>query len=335
MKIYDFTNEKGNITALILIERTEIESCEAEHGEFAVEQAITNAILSIADRFELTFMFTKVLSCDVQEDGAAMVRFETAAAPEVALGQYRGLCVPSCEDPDAFADKAVALAAEQISAEVPAMIVERELDALLNEKKSSVLQNVHLNLLTDIHKILEETVRDVSCDWDKDLLWKQAVETTELYFGAGKPELSLDHMVSAVVNVLSLYGKVDDPILVRVTNTVEHRMTEREKLTGEALAEQVFETYLRLSDFSREQWFENNRPEALARTRQNLTLDAIAQVESITVSDGEVQEQIRSFAEEFSLDEAQVREIVSEDALRYDLRRSKARKLVADSAIRI
>lgn len=319
---------------MILVEASEIERGEDGVTDEAFTQAITNAIMSLADSKGLKFMFTRILSYDEQDDGAVMVRFETAAAPEVKLGKYRELNVPNMEDDEVFVEKAVALAAENIDAEVPGMIVERELDALLLEKKSAVLQDVHLNLLTDIYKILEEGIREVTSDYKKEELWQQAMETVQLYFGEGKPELSVDQMISAVANVLSLYGKITDELCARLAQIIEKRMSEREKLTGESLADQVFETYLRVSDFSMEQWFEQNRPEALSRTRQNLTLDAIADAEQLTVSDEEVQAELKRLSDEYELTVEQVRKAVGEEALRFNMRRGKAKKLIADSAVR-
>lgn len=334
MKVYDLQNEKGNISALILVESREIEQQENCSEDEALTRAITNAIMSLADSAGLKFMFTRILSYDEQDDGAVMVRFETAVAPEVKLGQYRGLNVPNIEDTEAFADKAVELASENIDAEVPGMIVERELDALLLEKKSAVLQDVHLNLLTDINKILEEGIREVTSDYEKEDLWKQAMETVQIYFGDGKPDLSMDQMISSVANVLSLYGKITDNLCAKLAQIIEKRMDEREKLTGESLADQVFETYLHVSDFSMEQWLDQNRPEALSRTRRNLTLDAVADAEDLAVSDEEVQVELERLAGEYGLAVDQVKEIVGDEALRFNMRREKAKQLIVNSAVR-
>lgn len=335
MKVYDLQNEKGNISALILVESKEIEQQENCGEDEALTRAITNAIMSLEQTSNAKFMFTRILSYDEQDDGAVMVRFETAIKPEVKLGQYRGLSVPTMEEEETFAEKALELAAENIDAEVPAMIVERELDALLVEKKSAILQDVNLNLLTDIYKILEEGIREVTSDYKKDDLWQQAVETVQLYFGEGMSGLSMDQIISAVANVLSLYGKVTDSLCAKLAQIIEKRLDEREKLTAESLADQVFESYLRRIDFSLEQWLDQNRPEALFRTRKNLTLDAVADAEGLSVGDEEVQAELKRLAEEYGLSEEQVKEIVGEDALRFNLRRDKARKLIADSAVRI
>lgn len=333
MKVYDLQNDKGNISALILVESREIEQEDCSEDE-ALTRAITNAIMSLADSTGQKFMFTRILSYDEQDDGAVMVRFETAAAPEVKLGQYRGLNVPAQTDEQAFADKALEIASEHIDAEVPAMIVERELEAILTEKKAAVLQDVHLNLLTDIHKILEEGIRELTSNYTKDDLWKQAMETVEIYFGTGKPALSMDQMISSVANVLSLYGKVTDSLCAKLAQIIEKRMEEREKLTGESLADQVFKSYLKVSGFSMEQWLQQKRPEALERIRRNLTLDAVADAESLTVTDAELQEELEQLCREYDLTAEQFMQMVGEEALRFDLRRKKARKLIADSAIR-
>ena len=334
MKVYDLQNDKGNISALILVESREIEQQENCTEDEALTRAITNAIMSLAESTGQNFVFTRILSYDEQDDGAVMVRFETAVAPEVKLGQYKGLSIPASVPEQEFADRALMLASERIDAEVPAMIVERELDAIVIEKKSSVLQDVHLNLLTDIYKILEEGIREVTSDYTKDDLWKQAMETVEIYFGAGKPQLSMDQMISSVANVLSLYGKVTDSLCAKLAQIIEKRMDEREKLTGESLADQVFESYLKVSGFSMEQWLEQKRPEALERTRKNLTLDAVADAENLSVSDAELQEELEQLCREYDLTAEQLKQMVGEDALRFDLRRKKARQLIADSAIR-
>ena len=334
MKVYDLQNEKGNISALILVESREIEQQENCSEDEALTQAITNAILSLAESTGQKFMFTRILSYDEQDDGAVMVRFETAAAPEVKLGQYRGLRVPAQSDERAFADKALELASAHIDAEVPAIIVERELDAILAEKKSEVLQNVHLNLLTDIYKILEEGIGELTSDYTKDDLWKQAMETVDIYFGAGKPDLSMDQMISSVANVLSLYGKVTDSLCAKLAQIIEKRMDERERLTGESLADQVFESYLKVSGFSMEQWLQQKQPEALERTRKNLTLDAVADAEGLAVTDAELQEELEQLSREYDLTVEQLQQMVGEEALRFDLRRKKAQKLIADSAVR-
>lgn len=334
MKVYDLQNEKGNIHALILVERREIEQQENCGEDEALTRAITNAIMSLADSTGQKFMFTRILSYDEQEDGAVMVHFETAAAPKVSLGQYRGLQVPVQKDEQAFADKALELASGHIDAEVPGMIAERELSAILAEKKSDVLQNVHLNLLTDIYKILEEGIREVTSDYKKDDLWEQAVETVDICFEEGKSTLSMDSMISLAANVLSMYGKVTDSLCAKLAQIIEKRMDEREKLTGESLADQVFESYLKVSGFSMEQWLKQKRPEALERTRKNLTLDAVADAENLTVGDNEVQTELERLAAQYELTAQQVREIVGEDALRFSLRREKAKKLIADSAVR-
>ena len=334
MKVYDLQNDQGNISALILVESREIEQQENCTEDEALTRAITNAIMSLAESTGQNFMFTRILSYDEQDDGAVMVRFETAVAPEVKLGQYKGLSIPASVPEQEFAERALTLASERIDAEVPAMIVERELDAIVIEKKSSVLQDVHLNLLTDIYKILEEGIREVTSDYTKDDLWKQAMETVEIYFGEGKPQLSMDQMISSVANVLSLYGKVTESLCAKLAQIIEKRMDEREKLTGESLADQVFESYLKVSGFSMEQWLEQKRPEALERTRKNLTLDAVADAENLSVSDAELQEELEQLCREYDLTAEQLRQMVGEDALRFDLRRKKAKQLIADSAIR-
>lgn len=333
MKVYDLQNDKGNISALILVEEEEIRR-QACHGEEeALTRAINDAVMSLAQSTGQTFQFTRILSYDEQEDGAVMVWLETAAAPKVTLGRYRGLSIPAMEDPEAFADRAVELAAQGIDAEVPALIVERELDALLTEKRAALLQDIRLNLLTDIGAILEESIRDLGWEYRAEELWAQAAETVELYFDGEKPGVSMDRLVSAAADVLARYGAVTQELCMKLARLVEIRMDEREKLTGEELAGQVFECYLKAGNTTMEQWREQNRPEALARTRKSLTLDAVADAEGLSVGDDEVLRELERLGQQYELTPEQVREIVGEDALRFHMRRDRARRLIADSAL--
>lgn len=334
MRVYDFKNDHGNIHALILVESADMQQDPAKISDDDLQLVISGAIMSLAETKGLKLMFTKILSYDEQDDGAIMLSFEAAAAPEVKLGQYKGIKVPSGYQGEAFAEKAVQLAAENIDAEVPSLIVDHELELVKKEKKSEVLDDLRLNLITDIHEILEQAVHEVTPDYRKDEIWAQAIETTDTYYGgSGRPDMSMDNMVSSIANVLSFYGPITDDLCATIAKIINKRMEERDKLTAESLADQVFETYLHIKGFDEEQWELQHHQTALERTRQNLLLEAVAEAEGLEVTDEAVASEITSIAQEFEITPDEVRQIVSEEAIRYQLRRDSAEQLIVSHAI--
>lgn len=333
MRVYKFENNKGNINALILVEPADMQQNPAEISDDDLQLVISGAIMSLAESKGMKFMFPKILSYDEQDDGAIMINFEAAAAPQVSLGRYKGIKVPAHYKGEDFNEKAVQLAAENIDAEVPAIIVEHELESLKKEKKSEVLDDLRLNIITDIHKILEQAIHEVTPDYKKDQVWLQAIETSDAYYGnGGRPSMSIDTMVSAVADVLSQYGPITDDLCATIANIIDKRMKERDKLTAESLADQVFETYLKIKGFDEAQWEEQNHQAALERTRKNLLLDAIAEAEKLEVGDSEVLAEVDAIAREYEITADQVRQIVSEEAIRYQLRQDKAEKIIIDNA---
>lgn len=334
MRVYEFNNDHGNIRALVLVEAADMRQNPAEISDDDLQLVISGAIMSLAESKGLKLMFTKILSYDEQEDGAIMLSFEAAAAPEVKLGQYKGIKVPSGYTGEAFAEKALRLAAENIDAEVPSLIVDHELELVKNEKKSEVLDDLRLNLITDIHKILEQAIHEVTPDSRKDEVWAQAIETTDTYYGGSRqPDMSMDNMVSSIANVLSYYGPITDDLCATIAKIINKRMEERDKLTAESLADQVFETYLHIKGFDEQQWELQHHTTALERTRQNLLLEAVAEAEGIEISDEMVAAEINSISHEYEITPDEVLQIVSEEAIRYQLRHEYAERLIVDHAI--
>ena len=75
------------------------------------------------------------------------------------------------------------------------------------------------------------------------------------------------------------------------------------------------------------------RPMAETTVRNNVLLDAVAAAENITVSDEEVNDEIKKLAEQYSMEEDKVRAAVGEESLKTDLAAKKAMKLLVESAV--
>ncbi len=332
MKVYDTRKEKGTLTALILVEAKEIRR-DGDPGE-ALEAAVRGAIQSFADTYDLKLMFTRVLSADEQEDGTVMVSFEAAIAPEISLGDYRGITASASSDEE-FEEKVLLQAAEDLEVEIPALFVEREWESLEMQKKSDMLQSTALNMLADLHAILRSGIRELTPDYDEEDVWARAIQTTHDIFRGKEMTMTMEELVTVVGKVLVDYGDIDEAFCIQLERIVDQRMNEQQKLTAEALAGEVFTAYLHSAKQTEEDWREANYSEAVESAKRNLLLDAVADAENIPVSEDEVTAGVQELAENFGIPAEAVRAEIGSEAIRFHLRREKARKFIVSSAVRI
>lgn len=234
-----------------------------------------------------------------------------------------------------FEEKVLSHAAATVEGEVSSIIIERELEAMMMQKKSDMLQSTALNMLADIHAILKSGVRELTSDYDEEDVWEKAIQTThEIFQGTGMT-MTMDELVAVAGRALVNYGDIDEAFCNQLEKIVDQRMKERQKLTAEALADEVFAAYLRSAKQTEDEWKEENHAEALELSKRNLLLDAVAEAEKIPVSEDEVETGVLELAEAFGVTAEAVKAEIGDEAIRFHLRREKARKLIVASARRL
>ena len=77
------------------------------------------------------------------------------------------------------------------------------------------------------------------------------------------------------------------------------------------------------------------RPAAEKQAKISVTLEKIAEVEGITVSDEEIEEELKSLAEQYQLEVDKVREMVPMEELTGSLKTRKSVKVIVDSAVAV
>ena len=77
------------------------------------------------------------------------------------------------------------------------------------------------------------------------------------------------------------------------------------------------------------------RSGAEKQARISVTLEKIAEVENLTVSDEEIEEEFQSMAKQYEMDAAKIREMVPMDELTESLKTRKAVKLIVDNAVAV
>ena len=77
------------------------------------------------------------------------------------------------------------------------------------------------------------------------------------------------------------------------------------------------------------------RPQAEKQAKINVTLEKIAEVEGITVTDEEIEAEFESMAKQYEMDAAKVKELVPAEELTAGLKTRKAVKVIVDSAVAV
>ena len=93
-----------------------------------------------------------------------------------------------------------------------------------------------------------------------------------------------------------------------------------------------FEMYLQYSGMTIEQYKENMKDGAVKNVKIRLALEAVAKAEGLEISDDELNEEYKKFAERYQMEEEKIRELVPAEGLKKDLLNEKAVKFVKDNA---
>ena len=94
------------------------------------------------------------------------------------------------------------------------------------------------------------------------------------------------------------------------------------------------EQYLKLMNISKEDFMERVKPDAIARIKTSLVLDAVATAENIVISEDEINEEIQNMATMYQMDFDSLKEMVSENeikAISKDLAAKKALALIGEN----
>ena len=77
------------------------------------------------------------------------------------------------------------------------------------------------------------------------------------------------------------------------------------------------------------------RPAAEKQAKISVTLEKIAEVENLTVSDEEIEEEFQSMAKQYEMEAAKIKEMVPVDELTDSLKTRKAVKIIVDNAVAV
>ena len=132
-----------------------------------------------------------------------------------------------------------------------------------------------------------------------------------------------------------------------IDKAAENTAVEMPKALVEAELDSQLERFayqLQMSGYSMEQYAQMMggdmntlrnafRPQAEKQAKINVTLEKIAEVEAITVTEEDIAAEIESMAKQYEMDAAKVKEMVPAEELTNGLKTRKAVKIIVDSAV--
>lgn len=97
------------------------------------------------------------------------------------------------------------------------------------------------------------------------------------------------------------------------------------------------EQYLQFTGMTQKQYIDTLEPQAIARIRTRLTLEAVAAAEGLVASDDEFEAEIAEMAKMYNMEVDKVKEILGSQAeqIKSDIVVKKAAKLLADNAVEV
>lgn len=198
-------------------------------------------------------------------------------------------------------------------------------------------QEVTFNVVC--HEVKYEQKPELNDDFVKELNRENINTVEELRnsirdtFKARKEQEAKNHVIDTVVDIATNNAQINIPE-VMIENEVEemiHNTEHRFEHQGINL-----DLYLQYIGSSREQLKEQFKPEAEKRIRYNLTLEKIAEVENIQVSEDELNEELKNIADYYNMSVEEVKKAFPntkdiEDSIKI----RKAVDFLVDNAVKL
>ena len=188
---------------------------------------------------------------------------------------------------------------------------------------------------TEIHEVKEkelpelddEFAKDVDEDVDslEELKAKIKDELKEQKVQAAREAIQDEAIDEAVAN--AKIGDIPEPM---IEDDVQRQMDQY--FAGMQQQGVTPDTYFKLTGTSEEEMRKNLREGAEKRVKTNLVLEAIVAEEKIDPSEDEINDELKSLADQYDMDVKAVRSALSDDMLKHDIAIRKVVDEITDSA---
>ncbi len=187
---------------------------------------------------------------------------------------------------------------------------------------------------TVIHAIKHIELPELDDDFAKDV---SEFDTMDEYRADVKAKIAKRHedeadraFEDAIVDTLIEKVEADIPEQMYVAETENYVRDYDNRLRMQGLD---LKTYFQYTGMTLDTLREQLRPQAEKQVKLRLALETIATLENITVSDEDVEGEIKNIAEAYKMEADQVRQMVPTDSIAQDMKVKKAMDLVKEKAI--
>lgn len=187
---------------------------------------------------------------------------------------------------------------------------------------------------TVIHKIKHIELPELDDDFAKDV---SEFDTMDEYRAdvkakiAKRHETEADHKFEdAILDTLieKLEADIPEAMFVAETENFVRDYDNRLRMQGLDL-----KTYFQYTGMNLDSLREQLRPQAEKQVKLRLALEKIAELESIEVTDADIDEEIKRIADSYQMEADKVREMVPTDSIAQDMKVKKAMDFVKEKAI--
>ena len=133
------------------------------------------------------------------------------------------------------------------------------------------------------------------------------------------------------VNRALLKNSKANPDPVRVEQVLDGRMAQLENDFAQKGV--TMDMYLQMVGMTKNQMRDSLRSEAEEKIKLTMVLDKVAELEDITASDDEVNQQYKALADYYGFQVEEIKNIIKAETLRQDIVEGKANELIYNSAV--
>lgn len=253
--------------------------------------------------------------------------------PAVKLGTYKGVKVPaSRKNADEFAAKALVAACTEVQADVPQVMIQQKLGAMLAGKKMQIGRDAIYHVLADFTAVLEQAYRETGVCRPQAQVRAQALDVMLQTVSGDNAQLSPSKFRALIKELVEHYRAIPDDFDATIDRLLEERGKSKRAMDDGQKIDEAFDAYLGSINQTLEMWRENNAEKAKDAARFDLLLSAVAEAEGLAVSETEMTALYARIAQESGCSLAEVAAQVQPQPLREQLLRDKAMRLIVENA---
>jgi hypothetical protein len=276
----------------------------------------------------------RLTELEYRPDGGLEMLLEADVLPEASLGPYKGLTVPAGLTAAALAETVLETAAAGMSADIPAVVVERVLDAMAAADRLSAARNPLWHLVADAVAVSRMAAGRLGLARPAGQIGAEALDAALAALAEGlEPAEAKAAILGRIKALMGRYRDLPGDFDETLADLVGERSRRKAAMSAAERTEAAYGAWLGAQGLTVDGWRAHRRAEAARRARHDRLLDAVAEVEGLSATGEEVLEAIRRLALEHDLDLETALAGLDHGPIKERIARDKALRLMIASAV--